>query len=224
MKSRRTVWFLLGLLWAVALVSAIFGDRSVADWVRHAPLYHRTDWFVPLVKVPGNFLFALLLGVLLAIFHRRRWRAALPLLIAGPLVGIGYLLLKWIVGRRRPVIVAAPFDFHPFAHGLGGLLHAESGLSFPSGHAAMAFATATCLAAALPRWAPAFFAVALAVGAERVLENAHYLSDVVAGAGVGILGGYVAILIVRRWFTPADAFRRLGPALTSQPEEPRARV
>jgi undecaprenyl-diphosphatase len=204
MKSPRTAWFLLILLWAVAFVAALLADRATADWVRHAPLYHRTDWFVPLVKLPGNFLFVIAIALVLAIFHRRRWRAALPLLLAGPLVGLGYLLLKWTVGRRRPVIVAAPFDFHPFARGLGGLIHAESGLSFPSGHAAMAFATATCLSAALPRWAPAFFLVAFAVAAERVLENAHYLSDVVAGAGVGILGGYIAIRLVRRWFGPEN--------------------
>lgn len=214
MKSRRTVWFLLGLLWAVVFVVALLADRATADWVRHAPLYHRSDWFVPWIKVPGNFLFALAIGVPLAIFHRRRWRAAFPLLIAGPLVGLGYLLLKWMVGRQRPVIVAAPFAFHPFAKGFHGLLHAEHGLSFPSGHAAMAFATATCLATALPRWAPAFFLIALAVAAERVLENAHYLSDVVAGAGVGLLGGYLAILIVRRWFTPADESRSVEPEVT----------
>jgi membrane-associated phospholipid phosphatase len=221
MKSRRTAWFFLGLLWAVVFLVAILADRGVADWVRHAPLYRRADWFVPLLKLPGNFLFALAIGILVAIFHRRRWRAALPLLIAGPLVGLGYLLLKWTVGRRRPVIVAAPFDFHPFAHGLGGLLHAERGLSFPSGHAAMAFATATCLAAALPRYAPAFFFVALTVAAERVLENAHYLSDVVAGAGVGLLGGYLAVLIVRRWFTPAEASRAIAPVLELQSDETR---
>lgn len=204
MRSPRTTWLFLCLLWAAAFVVALLADRATADWVRHTPLYHRTDWFVPLVKLPGNFLFAMGIALVLAIFHRRRWRAALPLLLAGPLVGLGYLLLKWTVGRRRPVIVAAPFDFHPFARGLGGLIHAESGLSFPSGHAAMAFATATCLSAALPRGAPAFFGVALAVAAERVLENAHYLSDVVAGAGVGVLGGYVAIRLVRRWFGTSD--------------------
>jgi membrane-associated phospholipid phosphatase len=143
------------------------------------------------------------------------------MVIAGPLVGLGYLILKWIVGRRRPVIVAAPFDFHPFARGLGGLVHAESGLSFPSGHAALAFATATCLAAALPRWAPAFFLVACAVGAERVLENAHYLSDVVAGAGVGVLGGIVALALTRRLLPGVAAGRTTEPQSQHQAERSR---
>jgi len=189
------------LLWAPALGVVFLLDRPVADWVRHAPLFHRSDWFVPILKLPGNFLFTLAVCALLALFHRKRWRAALPLLISGPIVGLVYMFLKWAVGRRRPVIVDAPFDFHPFAHGLMGLVHAESGLSFPSGHATLAFATATCLTAVMPRGAGAFFVVACAVGAERILENAHYVSDVVAGAGLGIVCGWIAIRLVSRLFS-----------------------
>jgi membrane-associated phospholipid phosphatase len=32
-----------------------------------------------------------------------------------------------------------------------------------------------------------------------VLENAHYLSDVVAGAGLGILCGWIALQLSARW-------------------------
>jgi membrane-associated phospholipid phosphatase len=197
------------MLWALALGLAFLLDRRVADWVRHAPLYHRSDRFVPILKLPGNFFFTLAVCAVLAMFHRNRWRAALPLLISGPMVGLVYLFLKWSVGRRRPVIVDAPFDFHPFAHGLMGFVHSESGLSFPSGHASLAFATATCLAAVMPRGAIVFFFLAIAVGAERVLENAHYVSDVVAGAGLGIISGWIAIRLVSRCFS-AEANRGTG--------------
>ena len=64
----------------------------------------------------------------------------------------------------------------------------------------MAFAAATCLAAALPRWTVPFFLAAAAVAAERVLENAHYLSDVVAGAGLGLMCGCVAVRFTQRTF------------------------
>lgn len=189
------------VLWALALVAAFLVDHRVADWVRHAPLYHRSDRFVPILKRPGDFRFTLVVCALLALFHRKRWRAALPLLISGPLVGLVYLFLKWAVGRRRPVLADAPFDFHPFAHGLMGFVHSESGLSFPSGHASLAFATATCLAAVMPRGAIAFFLVAIAVGAERVLENAHYVSDVVAGTGLGIISGWIVTWLISRCFS-----------------------
>lgn len=206
MGSRRKLWaILLALLWAVLFTTAVFLDTCVADWVRHNPLYDRNDWFIKLLKLPGNFRFTLGVCVLLVIFHRRSWKAALPLFISGPLVGVGYLLLKWAVGRKRPVKIAAPFGFHPFANGLAGLIHAESGLSFPSGHASLAFASATCLAAILPRWGAAFFLIACMVAAERVLENAHYLSDIVAGAGLGMLCGWLALRIARRLLPPPQA-------------------
>jgi membrane-associated phospholipid phosphatase len=62
--------------------------------------------------------------------------------------------------------------------------------SFPSGHSASAFATATVLQKEFGWKAgvPAF-AVAGWVAASRVQMKRHYLSDVLAGATVGILAG-----------------------------------
>lgn len=63
-------------------------------------------------------------------------------------------------------------------------------LSFPSGHSAAAFATASVLQSDFG-WklgAPAY-AVATWVAASRVQMKRHYVSDVVAGATVGLLAG-----------------------------------
>lgn len=192
---------LLVLLWSAAFGAALLIDRPLAEWISRDPLDRRA-WFVYVIKSPGNFLFTIAVCILLVRYHRRAWQAAVPLLIAAPLGGLAYLLLKWMVGRHRPVpeFGIKPFDFHPFARGIEGLIHAEAGLSFPSGHAALVFATALCLSAAIPRWSIAFFAMAFVVATERVLENAHYVSDVVAGAGLGILCGWIALRITERLF------------------------
>lgn len=63
--------------------------------------------------------------------------------------------------------------------------------SFPSGHTAQAFAAATFLSEEykeeLP-WMPYFaYALASSVGVLRMANNKHYLSDVLFGAGFGIL-------------------------------------
>jgi membrane-associated phospholipid phosphatase len=61
--------------------------------------------------------------------------------------------------------------------------------SFPSGHAAMAFAAARSIDKEFRResiWIPiAGYAAAAAVGIERVASDRHHWYDVVAGAGVG---------------------------------------
>lgn len=60
-------------------------------------------------------------------------------------------------------------------------------LSFPSGHTSSAFASAASVAYSYGPWAgvPAF-AAATYIGLSRVANNAHWLSDIVAGAGLGI--------------------------------------
>ena len=70
--------------------------------------------------------------------------------------------------------------------------------SFPSGHTSWAFLGATITAHELANtsaWYPmGAYTVATAIAVERVLDRHHYPSDVMAGAGIGILSselGYV---------------------------------
>ena len=109
--------------------------------------------------------------------------------------------MKWIVGRHRPVRGIEPFTFHPFPGGIAGLFHSQAGLSFPSGDATLAFATAASLSILFPRWMPAYYAVALIVALEPACwRTAHYVSEVVAGAGIGvILGLFFTRLVMGRF-------------------------
>lgn len=70
------------------------------------------------------------------------------------------------------------------------------GASFPSGHTATAFTGATLLAheyAGRSIWIPiAGYTVATATGVMRILNNRHYVSDVILGAAVGILTAELA--------------------------------
>ncbi|MBD0331531.1 MAG: phosphatase PAP2 family protein [Chitinophagaceae bacterium] len=63
--------------------------------------------------------------------------------------------------------------------------------SFPSGHTAQLFCTAAVFQKevknAKPWMVVSFYTVAGAVGVMRVLNNRHWASDVIAGAGIGIL-------------------------------------
>ena len=64
--------------------------------------------------------------------------------------------------------------------------------SWPSGHTATAFVGATLLhkeygLTRSPWWSVAGYGVATATGVMRVLNNRHWISDVMSGAGIGIL-------------------------------------
>jgi membrane-associated phospholipid phosphatase len=66
----------------------------------------------------------------------------------------------------------------------------SGGFSFPSGHAAMAFATATVLERHHGlKWAIPAYALASYVAMSRLHDNVHNLSDVMFGSAVGIIAG-----------------------------------
>ena len=77
--------------------------------------------------------------------------------------------------------------------------------SFPSGHTATAFMTATMLTKEYGHKSPwigiGAYSVAAATGLMRMANNKHWLSDVLAGAGIGILsteiGYYLADLLFK---------------------------
>lgn len=93
--------------------------------------------------------------------------------------------------------------------------------SFPSGHTATAFMTATMLTKEYGHISPwigmGAYSFATATGLMRIANNKHWLSDVLTGAGIGIisteLGYYLADLIFREkgvhHYATHDTFSRL---------------
>lgn len=76
--------------------------------------------------------------------------------------------------------------------------------SFPSGHTAQAFAAATFMAREYGYksiwYSIGAYTVATGVGVMRVMNNRHWMSDVLAGAGIGILSTNLAYLTHQyRW-------------------------
>jgi undecaprenyl-diphosphatase len=188
-------WWLLAPLF---FVTAMLADIPVAHWVHSnrpatffGPLRTVFWWF-------GHASSTAIIAILVMRFHRLRWRAASMLAIGAVAAGLGYSVIKWMVGRSRPYRGAAAFHFHPFGGGIDGLWGGQSAGSFPSGHTCLAFAVATVLSELLPLWpAWTFFLGASLVGLFRVLEGAHYPSDVVGGAVVGILAARISLRVAR---------------------------
>jgi len=99
--------------------------------------------------------------------------------------------LKLSFQRHRPV-TGAPFN--TFDWRKGPRIHK----SMPSAHTSNAFATATVFATLYKdkQWVTPFaYGMAALVGVSRVYDNAHWLSDVMAGAAVGYLSAKAMITI-----------------------------
>ena len=99
--------------------------------------------------------------------------------------------LKYSVKRERPFVT------YPFIEKatVGG------SPSFPSGHTSIAFATATSLSIAFPKWyviAPSFV-WASAVGYSRMDLGVHYPSDVLVGAIIGSGSAWLSYKL-NKWY------------------------
>jgi membrane-associated phospholipid phosphatase len=183
---------------AIVLIGlSLLADSWVAEHVRFARVYE-TDWG-RMLRTFGYLPFWMLAAIALALHDResREWWRRGALLLAAPAVaGIVGELLKITVRRMRPPAVGSAYAFrafsdHPFS---------SRGLGFPSSHAVVAFGAAAILSRLFPRACVVWYAAAVGCAVSRLLAHAHYLSDVVAAALIGIA---VAALLWRYWAPPA---------------------
>jgi len=110
--------------------------------------------------------------------------AGLRAITSAALAGGVTTVLKWVFGRERPNDPGStPLSFEPFS-----IEFASSDAAFPSGHTSSAFGFVASLADDVdPLWAKiGLYALGAGTAWSRVYNNAHWTSDVVAGAIVGI--------------------------------------
>lgn len=107
--------------------------------------------------------------------------------------------VKYGAGRGRPSASRGAHRFEPFSE----LRFAETPgrrESFPSGHAVAALSVASVVAERYERpWIDALaYGAAVAVGYSRVHQNAHWATDVLAGAALGTAIGKGVCALERR--------------------------
>jgi membrane-associated phospholipid phosphatase len=167
--------------------------------------YGKTGWFV----IPaGVVVLAIALFTSPVIAYADR----LVLAVVGLRVGFLFLaiglpslfasIIKRMIGRARPSVGEHidPFLFKQW-------VWRPEYASLPSGHATTAFAAAVAIGVLWPRLRVAMFFYACLIALSRVIVDAHYVSDVLAGAVVGTVGA----LLVRDQFAVRRLIFSAGP-------------
>ncbi len=143
-----------------------------------------------------------LLPVAVALLAVRADRRTAGSLVAALVVSAALTLLFYALGMRpRP----------PTEHQVRLILPVPPFPSFPSGHAALAFALAALLALRFrgSGWVGLLFGGAVAVGISRIYLGHHYPSDVLAGALIGSAVGVACYGVVYRDDPPLERMRWL---------------
>ncbi len=197
-----------GGLWGILLLSSFAVDGIVTGWIAEAI---QPDTYVRrAVKLPAhlfNWESFLLLGVALALHPRRRTllRAYVATIVATLVI---LHLAKFVIGRVRPDLECGPYYLCPFGDPRLGFD------SFPSGHATLAVLLTLLAALYLRRSWVVLLPLAILTCVGRVALQRHFVSDVLAGAGLACLMVYLAVRIFGREAFPTlrlSSYRAMLP-------------
>ena len=185
-------WWLLAFLGAaVLLIVSFYLDAGSRQWM----MRHQDDGvrnFMQFVSRYGDWPEHIALGLMLVgiAYWRgsKRWmRIFAAMILACALAGISARVVKIATGRSRPNVQTEA--------GWNGPRISPRYNAFPSGHTAASTAFFATLAFASWRIGLGFLAVPLLIAFSRMYVAAHYLSDVVAAALIGMMAAYVVV----RW-------------------------
>jgi undecaprenyl-diphosphatase len=154
--------------------------RRVNLW--RAPRWVRW-WMLLATRAGDGWLWGAIGIALLCSSDPMRFRAVAS---AAGAVAAGILIfhrVKRVFCRPRPRDIVP----HCWAH-----VATQDRFSFPSGHSTTAFAVATSLGSFYPEIMPLLLVLGANMAISRVIVGMHFLSDVVAGSGIGALLGYAA--------------------------------
>jgi membrane-associated phospholipid phosphatase len=201
--------FWAGLILIALGLGALTIDRALAHFIYDhvsAKTHKFLDGITHYAKA-GHWLGAAILALVVAagFRHFKVQEDDASLMIGYSLAFIAMLTLgsavlhviKLVLGRRRPRddMEMGLYGFQPFAFNL-------EYNSFPSGHALTISCVAVIFTCVWPDWWPAFFAVAALLAVTRALLTAHFLSDVLIGAGLALIAAREVLLLGFPGFAP----------------------
>jgi len=207
------VWTGIGLLLTGPDSGLVRSDEDMSQWLAD----RRTPTLDDLTLV-GSMLAdtivkiavtAVVSVIMLVVW--RSWREPLMMVLALVLEASSFIVVTTIVGRPRPDVPrleGSPVDS-----------------SFPSGHTAAAAAYGAIVVVASwrteRRWVPRFAAVVVAtvvvaVGCSRAYRGMHHVSDVLAGAVLGVVA-VVAVWLLLRDRAPSPSASPSSPSPSSPP-------
>ncbi|MBU4500962.1 MAG: phosphatase PAP2 family protein [Nanoarchaeota archaeon] len=176
MKKINYLWVIFALT-----LASFFYDKKLITLISYSRV-SLLDSFMAWISNPLTtiLLFAIITLLLFREKRKRDWILPLWLIILSTWVSIG--IIKFIVGRIRPfealtlpLVKGASYSFSAW------------NASFPSMHAAGAFAMIPVINKFFPRLKWFWIILSVVMAMSRLYLGVHYLSDIIVGATIGVL-------------------------------------
>ncbi len=193
--SRNDMFFLafIPILGLLAVWSYFNLDQQVFSLLCQKPVNWDGNFWLKAFTYLGK---AWLLIWLLLIWFLATGRQRLVLIAFLALIIVFLTVTSLKVGVKRP----RPYEVVKANSRVEEQPNLTGRLSFPSGDTATVFAVATVIIFFVSwPWACILLAACTGIALLRVTAMAHYPSDVLAGAAIGSLSGWLAVQINRRW-------------------------
>ena len=191
------IWIALAAVALVTLVAAFFLDHAAAAWIsaHSSPELKRAMQTVSRVGDWPAHVAAGLIGIAIAFVAKSKmWmRIFLAMLVALALAGVTGRAIKFATGRARPSVRT---EVHWNGPRFSSKYHA-----FPSGHVASSTAFFVALFLARKKIGTPLLLIPILIALSRVVVGAHYLSDVIFAAILGVICALLVTHFVRKRFS-----------------------
>lgn len=195
MARTKRVWFWLVAIVTIGLIlaSAFWLDPVVRNWIiehRNRPLHVVMAQISRFGDWPEHVIFGLLLLLIAWWRGSKKWlRVFLAMLVACAIAGAAARVIKITTGRARPSVKTEL--------AWNGPALSEKYHAFPSGHTASSTAFFAVLCLASWRMGLACLLIPLLIAFSRMYVAAHYLSDVVFAAMLGLTCAWIVARIMK---------------------------
>ena len=174
-------------------------EIKILDFIQdHLRFGFLDDMMVLLTRLADDGIVWIVLAIALICFKQtRKMGITLGLALLLGLI-VGNLGLKNLFARPRPYDVNPDIVDHMLIERL------FNSYSFPSGHTRCCFESGMAMFLCDKRFGKVAFVLGGFIGFSRIYLYMHYPTDVIAGALLGLLNGFIAFIIVDKIYKAID--------------------
>ena len=166
-------------------------DMTITHFLQNNVTNGFLNSIMPIITLLGkDALIWFVIAICLLFNKKYRIIGILTIAVIGFDFIIGSVIIKHLVHRPRPFMIDSSIHL---------ITKAPHGYSFPSGHSGGSFAAATMLGFYFKKYKPYLFGLATLIAFSRVYLAAHFLTDVVCGAILGIVIAYAVNYIFKNY-------------------------